>query len=182
MDSLTHNTYTCRGDIESVRLPFLHNLRIARHDLYTRLISSGSHRSHHQFECFHRQTFLKDKPCSQIKRLCAQHCHVIDCAADCQFANITARKKQRKYHMRIGTNGKFCMQIGFKLRRIIPRTQSRVIKRRHERLLNQLVTHASARAMPHHNLLTMRQWRCTNRAFDVYCFVSHKTSRVTGNR
>ena len=79
--------------------------------------------------------------------------------------------------MRVGADRKLHASRGFQHRRIVSGTKRCVIERGQERFLNQLMRHASARAVSHHDLFVMRQRRRADRAFDVHGFITHDATK-----
>jgi hypothetical protein len=82
--------------------------------------------------------------------------------------------------VRIRANGEtLCVvRARFEPRGIVTGAQRWIVKRGHERFLDQLVTHSSAGPMSHHDLFVMSQGRRADGTFDVDFFVGHEVLKA----
>ena len=87
-----------RGDKNSIHLSFSGNLCISRYNMYPGLFCCFFHGSCDFFEFVHWKSLFNYKSAGKIKRFCTHTGKIIYRSADRQFADISPRKKCRRYN------------------------------------------------------------------------------------
>ena len=79
-----------------------HPLMVYNEDNVYLLCREAHHRIDDFLKIFHRKTFFNNERKRQIFRFCATHRNIIYRSENCQFANVSAFKKNRRNHKAIG--------------------------------------------------------------------------------
>jgi hypothetical protein len=141
-----------------VGLAALDDLGVAGDDLHAGDPRRHAHRRHHPLERRNRQPFFQNEARAEPLRPRPAHGEIVDRAMHGERADVTAGKKQRAHHVRIGRERE--PRAGRRRgqeRAVVPRIERRVAKRRREHLVDQLLREPPATAMGHLNLLLSGQ-------------------------
>ena len=101
IDSFLNLAHSCCGNKYTIYLTFACHLGITRYNMYACFFGCFFHGSCNLFQFFHRESLFNHKSTGKIQRFCSHTCQIVDCSANRKFANISSRKKCRRYNKSI---------------------------------------------------------------------------------
>ncbi len=148
---------TTGADVQAITLAALHHFGVARYDGHAGQTGGFGHRSGHALQIAQGQALFQHKGHGQAGGPGAHHGQIVGGAVHRQTANVAARKKQWRHHMRIGGHDQIvsCRRLQGSIEHraivacILPTFGPGALERWAEDLLDQLISGAAACAMAH---------------------------------